>query len=75
MYVDRIGSHEGRPFIVLRSHRGTLRELIITVQASQPAEWLYGYVIIDHDLKTKVTYHGPHGDPDLDQRGRLVGFE
>jgi len=76
MTVTDIGvTDQGKPYIVLRSPRGTIRELIITVQATKPAEWLYGYVIRDHDSKTMVTYNGPHGDPELDMPGRLVGFE
>ena len=75
MYVDRIGSHDGRPFVVLRSHRGVLRELIITMMATKPSSWMYGYVIKDNNSKTMLTYHGTHGDPELDMPGRLVGFE
>ena len=76
MTVTRVGvSDDGRPFIVLNSPRGLVRELIITVMATKPAEWEFAYVIKDHNSKTMLTYHGMHGDPELDTPGRLVGFE
>lgn len=76
MHVTRVGTTpRGHPFVVLRSPRGEVRELIITVTTSDPATWLFGYVIKDHKTKTMHSYHGPYGDPDRDEPGNLSGFE
>jgi len=76
MHVTRIGTtDDGHPFVVLRSPRGEVRELIITVTTSHPASWMYGYVIKDHETKTMHSYHGPFGDPERDLPGQLAGFE
>lgn len=72
--VVEIGQRDGSPYLLLEARSGRVRRLVVYLQSSEPGHWMYGYEVYDRATRTKVTYLGDHGDPELDERTELDGL-
>jgi hypothetical protein len=72
LHLEAWGTTEkGYPYFRFRGVRGNVREVVLYVTVNRPAKVMFAYSIWDASTQTLTSYHGPFGNPELDELGDL----
>jgi hypothetical protein len=66
-------TEQGHPYFRFRAVRGAVREIVLYITTDRPTHVMFAYSIWEGSTHTLTSYHGPFGDPELDELGDLEG--